>query len=350
MIMLTEQLAQNIVDKMMDVIPYNVNIMNSEGVIIGSGDKMRIGQLHQGAVKAIREDKLIIIYKTEEGVKPGVNMPIYFNNIIMGVIGISGDPLVVEAFASIVKVTAELLINQEYAFNEKRVRERIKEEFLFQWTYNENYDPNFIRTAEVLNIDLKVKRVAVIINSNKRGIRDKLSRYLYDEEYAIRVNLENVLVFMKIDLKLNKRILSFSGILGSLNKVGIGTEEAILSKSVQQALRSIEIVEKLGIDRYICNYKELAFIDSIANTIAKEVFYDLINKLKNDGRGLNLIETLIAYIMSNGEVNTVAKELHIHRNSLNYRLNKIQDITGKNPKNIVDLLEIFTACILYKLT
>jgi len=350
MIILTNQLAQNIVDKMMDVIPYNVNIMNNEGIIIGSGDKKRIGQLHQGAVKAISEDRLIAVHEISGGAKPGVNIPIYLNNNIMGVIGISGDPIIVEAFASIVKVTAELLINQEYVFNEKRVRERIKEEFLYQWTYNENSDANFVHMSEVLHIDLKLKRIAVIINSSEKDIKDKLSKFLHEEEYILRINLNKVLIIMKANINLQKRILNIYYNLENLSKIGVGSDQNILSKSVQQALRAIEIVENLGIDRHICNYEDLAFIDSITNITEKEVFYSLINKLKDEGKSLDLIETLIVYIMHSGETNTVAKELHIHRNSLNYRLNKIKDITGKNPRNLVDLLEIFTACILYKLS
>ena len=34
MLSLTEEMAQAIVDKMMEVIPYNVNIMNPKGIII----------------------------------------------------------------------------------------------------------------------------------------------------------------------------------------------------------------------------------------------------------------------------------------------------------------------------
>ena len=48
--MLSKKLAQSIVDKMMNVIPYNVNIMNHKGIIIGSGDVSRIGYIHEGAV------------------------------------------------------------------------------------------------------------------------------------------------------------------------------------------------------------------------------------------------------------------------------------------------------------
>lgn len=51
--MLSRELAQNISKKMMEVIPYNVNIMNEKGVIIGSGDKNRIGNIHKGAVETL---------------------------------------------------------------------------------------------------------------------------------------------------------------------------------------------------------------------------------------------------------------------------------------------------------
>jgi H+/gluconate symporter-like permease len=69
MIKLTKQLAQNIVDKMMGVVPYNINIMDEKGTIIGSGDRSRIGHLHHGAVAAIKEERLIIIHKSQGGAK-----------------------------------------------------------------------------------------------------------------------------------------------------------------------------------------------------------------------------------------------------------------------------------------
>ena len=120
MIALTEELAQIIVNKMMKVIPYNVNLMNPKGIIIGSGDKKRIGKVHDGAIKAIISREMVAVYEEQGSVKPGVNMPIYSNGELVGVIGISGDPRVVSPFAAIVNVTAELLISQERSFKEQR--------------------------------------------------------------------------------------------------------------------------------------------------------------------------------------------------------------------------------------
>ena len=129
---LTEVYAKQIVEKVMNVIPYNINMMNNEGIIISSGDENRIGYLHEGALKAILNNKIVTIYEEKGGSRPGVNMPIVFQNSVIGVIGISGSPNKVMPFASLVKITAELLLEQEYVFNQKRVKEKIKEEFLYQ--------------------------------------------------------------------------------------------------------------------------------------------------------------------------------------------------------------------------
>ena len=56
--MLSKSLAQKIVDRMMDIIPYNVNLMDKNGVIIASGDKDRINTLHLGLKKPWKELQL----------------------------------------------------------------------------------------------------------------------------------------------------------------------------------------------------------------------------------------------------------------------------------------------------
>lgn len=109
MITLTAQQAQNIVGRMMDVTPYNVNIMNDKGIIIGSGDTHRINTLHEGAIEAIAKKKLIEISAGGVGTKPGINTPIFFGNRIIGVIGITGKPEEVRPFVELVRITAELL-------------------------------------------------------------------------------------------------------------------------------------------------------------------------------------------------------------------------------------------------
>ncbi|EKF34730.1 sugar diacid recognition domain-containing protein [Bacillus xiamenensis] len=43
---LTNELAQVMVERTMHILHQNINVMNSDGVMIGSGKRKRIGQKH----------------------------------------------------------------------------------------------------------------------------------------------------------------------------------------------------------------------------------------------------------------------------------------------------------------
>ena len=180
-------IAQEIADKVMSVIPYKVNIMDENGLIIGSGDKMRVGTIHEGAVSAIEQGTMVTIYKPEGSSKPGVNIPIHFQNKTIGVIGISGDPQIVAPFAELVRVTAELLIDQEFLFKERRIKEQMMEEFLYHWVFrNDEYDTAFFNSAEAIGVNLKLVRKAVIIKGNLRK-----QPSLFAQEFTFKLNQES---------------------------------------------------------------------------------------------------------------------------------------------------------------
>lgn len=79
MLQLSEKQAQEIVDKMMQDIPYNINIMNEQGIIIGSGQKKRVGTVHQGAVRALQTGRMIEVWQDGRLEKQGTNEPILIN-------------------------------------------------------------------------------------------------------------------------------------------------------------------------------------------------------------------------------------------------------------------------------
>lgn len=73
----------------------------------------------------------------------------------------------------------------------------------------------------------------------------------------------------------------------------------------------------------------------ITNIIGKLIEYD-------ENSGLDLINTFKAYIKNKGNVSQTARSLHLHRQSLLYRLKRIEDITEMSLDNSDDifLLEI----------
>ena len=50
---LDHDLSQDIVDRAMAILPYNVNVMDSQGLILGSGERERINTRHEGAQQVL---------------------------------------------------------------------------------------------------------------------------------------------------------------------------------------------------------------------------------------------------------------------------------------------------------
>ena len=55
------RLAQDIVDRTMRIIPFNVNVMDGRGIILGSGETSRIRELHSGALLALAQNRTVEI-------------------------------------------------------------------------------------------------------------------------------------------------------------------------------------------------------------------------------------------------------------------------------------------------
>ncbi|MFB3170203.1 sugar diacid recognition domain-containing protein [Neobacillus sp. 179-C4.2 HS] len=337
-------LAQEIADKVMTVIPYNVNIMDETGMIIGSGDANRKGSFHQGAIAAIEQNTIVCIYDLEGPSMPGVNIPIHFRKNIIGVIGISGEPAIVEPFAELVRVTAELLINQEYLYTERRIQEQMKEEFLYQWVFRQDhYDAVFKNNGEAMGINLTMERMAIIV----KGETSK-EPYLKDQEFSFKLNHSALLFIVPTDSDILKRLEQMN--THHRTKIGIGGSTTLVSKSVHEAERSIDIAEKLTLPSTFCYYQELKFIDYLTN---KDLPFSEIGhffkEFETTPKGQELIETLLCYIKNSGDMNAISKELHIHRNSLAYRLQRIEILTSKNPKKFTDLFQLYTGYVIYKM-
>lgn len=79
--------------------------------------------------------------------------------------------------------------------------------------------------------------------------------------------------------------------------------------------------------------------DFIENTLQPVIDYDE----KND---TNLVQILRSYMKNNGSVQATADELFVHRNTVNYRLNKIKELTGMDLSALDTRLKLGTALMI----
>lgn len=77
---ISKQQAMKTVTEISAIIQQNVNIMDQNGIIIGSTDSSRLGTFHEGAKQVIdKRLEMLVINSSSEytGSCPGINLPIF---------------------------------------------------------------------------------------------------------------------------------------------------------------------------------------------------------------------------------------------------------------------------------
>jgi carbohydrate diacid regulator len=364
---LEEDTARQIVSRAMSIINYSVNVMNEHGEIIASGDPSRLHQRHEGAVLALTENRMVIIDEAFaarlKGVKPGINLPIVFHNRIVGAIGISGEPEKVQAYAELVRMAAELIIEQAELLKqnqwEKRYRDQLSSLLIAQ---QPGSDASVASMAAYLGLDLALPRIAIIVSLRdlevirQRELLETLSSH-NGETLVTMQNFERIVVLLPLNLyrsdnheavirntvrKLHTQLqasYSVNLFAGGLFKGPDGLRRSYLSA---QALQ--ETARRKKLNQSILYYRE-HFLPVLLNGFADTWQADELSTawkslLQADTKGV-LCNTLRCYFAQNCDLSQTSKQLYIHVNTLRYRLQKIEEITSFKTSNLSAILQLY---------
>ncbi|MBE0700652.1 MAG: helix-turn-helix domain-containing protein [Acholeplasmataceae bacterium] len=338
------ELAQKIVNNIMKIVPYNINIMDKEGIIIASGDLSRLGKFHNGSLIALTSKEPSIIYIDTELEKKGINVPIIIHDEVIGVIGVSGEPEKVSETANIVKTLAELMIEKQlYDYKNFTIEAQIRE-FVYEWIrYTKSeYDDEFINRSLRLGIDLNILRVVVIFHFNHKdpGESEHIKHHLRNGEYSSIDSSFNIIALMQYDSFFDERINSIISENENLNCF-IGHETKHLESSYQSAKRLFEIAQRLKNNQRVFRFKDFLF-ESIVYQGKNHESVQRMNAMfaKQDKQKLYRT-TLMTFVNNNCHIVKTCSDLFIHKNTLYYRLSKISEITGYNTRNYKELMMLY---------
>jgi carbohydrate diacid regulator len=350
---LTAQTAQLIADNIMQTIPNNINIMNGEGVIIASGQKNRIGTVHKGACIAIRQKKPYNITEDTETEKKGINLPIEFNGEIIGVIGISGEVDKVMPFGQILVATAKVMIENQIYNEMSAIKQGRKQDFLYEWSHlkKEAYVGSFLNKAEFYGIDLKKERIAVIIKLKviRYSLIDDIKSVLDDDEYIIRQGMKDALILINTSASLNERLKKIYSLSTDIEACVVGRPSVIASETCDSAQRLFTLTSSLNKCRGIVYYHDYLLETLIQLDENYELNKEIISKLKEIDTDNVLIDTIFVFARYSNDIQECCRILHIHRNTLTYRLSKIEKNTGLNPHVMRDFGILYHASVKIKM-
>jgi carbohydrate diacid regulator len=389
---LTATLAQEIAGDTSDIIGFNVLITDRNGTVIGSGDRNRVGTFHEASVEVVRTVRPATHNAAQarrlRGVRPGITLPIVLGETALGTVGITGSPAQVRRFGLVVKRQTEILLQESVLLRSRLLRERALEDLVRDIAYfdAEVVEPELIAyRAGELGYDLGVPRVAVVVDlvappdhGEPAGTDESTARLaLLQTLRATFTPIHDVVAAMPSD-----RFVALHRVASVRPADGQNDElRTLCRKAVDQLGRRHGLTAAVGIGDAATNVIELhdsyqdansalrlgarlaargdqgpkvSSIDDVRiHQLLAAVGYRprarLIGALTTDLRAQAdwraLRQTLIAWCETGFNLVHAATALHIHRNTLVYRLNKIAQLTGRPVRDHRAALALYLACL-----
>lgn len=223
---LDTKMAQDIVARTMRIIDTNINVMDARGRIIGSGDRERIGELHEGALLVLSQGRVVdiddAVARHLHGVRQGINLPLRLEGEIVGVIGLTGEPENLRKYGELVCMTAEMMLEQSRLMHLLAQDSRLREELVMNLIQAEENTPALTEWAQRLGIDLNQPRVVAIVevDSGQLGV-DSAMAELQQLQNALTTPERNNLVAI---VSLTEMVV----LKPALNSLGAGTQKIIV--------------------------------------------------------------------------------------------------------------------------
>ncbi|WP_421616926.1 CdaR family transcriptional regulator [Brevibacillus sp. TJ4] len=380
---LNKTLADTIVKRTREVTQLNINVMDKNGMIISSSDASRINTFHAAALHVVASGQDFLLSPQESrkwtGTRPGINMPICFQNEIVGVIGISGSPREVVPFGKAVRMMTEMMLQQAYLTEQMAMAERSLN-FLIQDIISGSLNdaPDVIRSrAELLGIQFRGPRSIILVQfadvaegadgQSHRYLQQKMASCFSHPEQVFLSAIKHNLWIILTDLSgigghdESKRYLYASAeklrnlltpVVGCdlLITMGNGYEDVReLELSFREAQKTLDVLERFPEKGRICHIEDAAIEVLLLETPAASrelVIQETIGPLLKHSELMQTLQTLFS---SDLNLSLAAQRLNLHRNTLLYRLDRIEDILGRNPRNFADAVRIQLALELYRM-
>lgn len=385
--MLSPSLAQEIAGDTSAVIGFNVLITDAEGTVIGSGDSSRVGTFHEASVEVIRT-KEPATHNTSQalqlrGVRPGVTLPLVTDGQAVGTVGITGTPAQVRRFGLLVKRQTEILLRESVMLRSRLLAERAAEKLLADIA---SYDPHVVegefllfRAAE-LGFDLRLRRVAVAFEvtvpdagTRRQGaptrdmalIRSELLRTVrevFADPQDIVATTAPGWIGVLHRLPARRPVTSLVGDCRRVTDViaaqdglnaraGIGEPASSvgdLHDSYQDACDALRLGARVtggSPVHLITDLRVHQVLAAVGQPARNRLLALTAADLRTQPDWPVLRDTITAWCESGFNLVRASAALHIHRNTVVYRMNKIEQITGRPLREHRTTMALYLACL-----
>ncbi len=363
-----ERVAQSICKQASSIINYSVIITNQKGIIIGSSQENRLGDFHEASIEAMKYCRQLYHNKSMaaklQGTQHGITMPVVLNNEVVGTVGITGTPDEVLKYGNLIKLFAEMLVRTEAVKDSAILKNKDRLELLRGLINIDSgavSEESFISHCTMLGYDMTIPRAAIFMDYRNVPAADtKRSKKLslvsgFDyhvlvkqqfgsaEDIRISVGEERYVVFVSLkEMKDNyaELIKQKCGVLGGeLQQCGYRLTAglgrcAVSPKELKKSYEDAKLAWEVAIDRrqtgclFIDEFNLEKLTCRIPRDAADGFVEEYMGDLMQQRDSAELIKLVRVWCESNFNQTLASRRLNIHKNTLCYRLNRFEKVTG----------------------
>jgi carbohydrate diacid regulator len=387
---LTPPVATEIIQRARLVLKRAVLVADERGVILAGNDQE--GEIAVDALRACQEGRIIRAVWGEEQI---AWCPFVYEHRTIGAFGLIEESIEVTPEAiSLLQGLAEVITHQHFLHEHIQPTERVRATFLRQTLTGPAPDASeTYRQADILQMNLRIPQAIILIEADdleRKAIGSDLNLPL--DEKTTRINeaytrlrghiLEafhnhpgniccyfggNQLVVSKgiggegLTTRNTTRFLIEKAeyihqVLQQAAKdtvfsMGIGQyypELGGLRKSYQEAKLALTVGMKVWDHGKTYHIKQVGMFVTLANVAQErkaELAHQILHPLLRDDQ---LYKTVQTFLQSGLNLTDAAEKLHIHRNTLIYRLDKTKKVIGLDPRVFDDALQIKLGLMFYQ--
>ena len=343
---MSERLFQGLIHQMSENIDRTLGVIDENGIVIACSIPSQIGETRNSVLEILK-------YSSES---------VAHNDFTYRYMDLNSHPSYVvfvegtDETASTVAVMLSVSLNNLKSYHDDKFDKTtfIKNVLL------DNVMPGEIQVkSKDLRFSQDVKRIVYLIriNSNPQTLSPyEIIQNLFpnnNTDFVISINEKELILVREISKSVtNKEIVQVASLIADtlsselLTKVSIGIGSVVdnlneLSKSHREAQAAIEVGSIFDTDKNIISYERLGIgrlIYQLPTTLCEmfmdEIFVeDSIESLDKD-----LLSTIQCFFENSLNVSETSRKMFLHRNTLVYRLDKIQKITGLDIRDFDDAI------------
>ena len=328
-----------------------INIMDREGTIIASTEQERIGTFHQGAAEVIATGKPVLIETKDlpryPGAKEGYNMPIFLKDELIGVVGIFGCEEQMLNVANLLKVYVTQHFAQQAMAQKQNVESEVRNRLLSLLLLGDIGQMETIyQLSALIPVQLAFPVKVIMIRAGKRkNTREQMNHYtqLFQnmmwqgtldrsrDVFGIQNNdciiIHSAPRHGKEDEDLDKIIaqvvreewlcIAVSGACPRLEDIPGGMKESNTLISMEGG--PVRNLEDSQVKIQYLIYKSLIH----GGTKYAEMLYRKLTASQDARQAEVLLVTARVYYQENGSVQKASERLHLHKNTLLYRMKRL---------------------------